>query len=153
MTNLLPGKKRKNQQTAVPASIIQDVYHAQPFRENLEEDWTKSYGFPQIDIWENHQVFGLETELPGFFKDSISVEYENGYITMRGEKQPQKTLKEENRTYIRKERSFDTFLRCFYIGDVEEEKIKVVFQKEMLSIQIPKSNSRKQFTFKQLKIE
>ncbi|WP_252312364.1 Hsp20 family protein [Sinobaca sp. H24] len=153
MTNLLSRTKKENQQKADPSSITPDVFHAQPFRENLQEDWTHSYGFPQVDIWENQQVYCLEAELPGFSKDSISAEYENGYITIRGEKQSQRTLKEENRTYLRSERSFNIFLRSFYIGDVEEEKIKVLFQKEILSIRIPKLNNRKQFTFKQLEIE
>lgn len=152
MTHLLPRTKKENLKEGVTSPETSNVFRAQPFREHLVEDWTTSYGLPQIDIWEDSQMYLLEAALQGFHKSEISVEYENGYITMRGERDVP-TLQNDLRKYIRKERSFDTFLRSFYIGQVEEEKIKVQYQKEILTIQVPKLNSKNQFTFKRIEVQ
>lgn len=152
MTHLLPRTNKETFKEGVNSPEPSNVYRARPLREQLAEDRMTSYGLPQMDIWEESQSYVLEAALHDFQKREISVEYENGYLTIRGEKDVP-VSKNDNRKYIRKERSYDTFLRSFYIGRVEDEEIRVVYQKGILTIQTPKIKNNTQFTFKRIEIQ
>lgn len=66
----------------------------------------------------------LEMDVPGFKKEDINMELENGYLKVSAEKTLDSDEK-ENKKYVRRERhSFTKCERSFYVGDVSEEDIK-----------------------------
>lgn len=89
----------------------------------------------KCDIYEKDGKYHLEMDIPGFAKEDINVECENGYLTVTAIK---KSEKEDNtKKYIRKERSFSKYQRSFYVGDVNHDDVKADFKNGILNIVIP----------------
>ncbi|MBO5215343.1 MAG: Hsp20/alpha crystallin family protein [Clostridia bacterium] len=87
----------------------------------------------KTDVKENENDYTLDVEMPGYNKEDISVQYENGYLSVSAKREE----KEENGKYLRKERSVSCS-RTYYVGEVEEEQIKAKFENGVLSLVIPK---------------
>ncbi len=84
----------------------------------------------------NYEVF---VDLPGFKKDEVSLNLENGYLTITAAKGLEKDGQEENSSYVRKERWSGSCSRSFYLGDgVKAEDIKAKMEDGILSLTFPK---------------
>ena len=98
----------------------------------------------KCDIYEKEGKYILEMDVPGFKKEDINMELENGYLKVSAEK----TLDSdeiENKKYVRRERhSFTKCERSFYVGDVSEEDIKAKFKNGILEISVPKEEKKKE---------
>ena len=70
----------------------------------------------KTDIRETDKTYELDIDLPGFKKDEIQVELENGYLTIRAEKGLNKDEQDKKGRYIRQERYAGAMSRSFYVG-------------------------------------
>lgn len=97
------------------------------------------------DVKENENGYELTMDLPGFTKDEVSAQLENGYLTISASKGLDKDEKEKDTgEYIRRERYAGACQRSFYVGDaVSEEDIKASFKHGILKLQIPKKEAKK----------
>ena len=97
----------------------------------------------------------LDIDLPGFKKDEISIELENGYLTVSAAKGLDKDEEDKKGKYIRKERyagsNAEELLcrRC----DLTHEDIKAKFENGILSLTIPKKDAKAVETKKSIAIE
>ena len=92
----------------------------------------------KTDIKETDAGYELEIDLPGFTKDEVSAELNNGYLTVSAAK----GLKDTGR-YIRRERYAGSCQRSFYVGDdVTEEDIKGEFKHGILKLFVPKKEAK-----------
>ncbi|MDQ0427371.1 HSP20 family protein [Planomicrobium stackebrandtii] len=118
------------------------------FNSNFEMDvfdrFFKEANYPQLDIKDAEDHYEVEVDIPGFAKENISVEYKDGYLQLQGKKEENKETTENDGHYIRKERSYGSFKRSFYIGDVDENHISGSFKDGVLMLQVPKSKEDKQ---------
>lgn len=90
------------------------------------------------DIKESDTEYEMTIDLPGFKKEDISVELENGYLTINASKE----LNEEGK-YIRRERYSGSCSRSFYVGDaLAVEDIKANFTHGLLNLTIPKKEKK-----------
>ena len=64
-----------------------------------------------------------------------------------------RSLMEEGGHYIRKERSFGSFKRSFYIGDVDDQAIKGNFKDGVLHLAVPKPAEKESGNGKRIEIE
>ena len=87
----------------------------------------------KTDVKESEKDYSLDVEMPGYKKEDISIQYENGYLSVSAKREE----KENDGKYLRKERSVSCS-RTYYVGDVEEEQIKAKFENGVLSLVIPK---------------
>ena len=88
-------------------------------------------------------------ELPGIDKKDISVDLQNGMLTLKGERRHESEEK-DGRNFYRREMSYGTFMRSFSIPqDVETDKVKAEYVNGVLTIEVPKPEARKP---KQIKI-
>ena len=92
----------------------------------------------KCDIYEKDGAYHIEADIPGFKKDEISVECEDGYVTISAEKNSDSEDKDDDRNYIRRERSYSKTTRKFYVGDVNSDDIKAEFKDGILKINVPK---------------
>ena len=93
----------------------------------------------KTDIRETEDAFEIEIDLPGFKKENVHAEIENGYLTIQASTETETEDKDEKGTYLRKERFTGSCRRSFYVGeDVSEEDIKAKFDNGILSITVPK---------------
>ena len=67
------------------------------------------------DVKEVENGYELEMDLPGFKKDEISIELENGYLTVSAAKGLDKDEEDKKGKYIRKERYAGAMQRSFYV--------------------------------------
>ena len=91
------------------------------------------------DIKELENSYLLEVELPGFTKEDIKAEVNNGYLVITAEHNNNKEEKDEEGRYIRKERYSGQCMRSFYVGEgLKEEDIKAKFENGILKLEVPK---------------
>ncbi|WP_419572402.1 Hsp20/alpha crystallin family protein [Ruminococcus sp.] len=90
----------------------------------------------KTDIKETDKGYELVVDLPGFTKDEVKADLENGYLTISAEKGLDKDEQEkETGRYIRKERYAGACSRSFYVGkEVEKEDIKAEFKHGILTL-------------------
>ncbi len=108
----------------------------------------------KTDIREHDTGYELDVDLPGFKKDEINIELENGYLTISAAKGLDKDEQDKKGKYIRKERYAGAMQRSFYVGDaVTEEDIKAKFEDGILKLSIPKKDAKEVETKKTIAIE
>lgn len=99
------------------------------------------------DIKESETGYEMEMDLPGFMKDEVTVELNNGYLTVSAAKglDRDETESEEdanNGKYIRHERYSGACQRSFYVGDeFTQEDIRASFKHGILTLNIPKKDA------------
>ena len=108
----------------------------------------------KTDIRETDGSYELDIDLPGFKKDEITVDLENGYLTISAAKGLDKDEEDKKGKYIRKERYAGTMQRSSYVGDaITHEDIKAKFENGILSLTIPKKDAKAVETKKSIAIE
>ena len=108
----------------------------------------------KTDIREHDGGYELNVDLPGFKKDEINVELENGYLTISAAKGLDKDEQDKKGKYIRRERYAGAMQRSFYVGDeVTQEDIKARFEDGILRVSIPKKDAQAVETKKTIAIE
>ena len=114
------------------------------FLDNMVDDFfAKDENRMKCDIYEKDNTYHVEMDLPGFNKEDIKVELNNGNLTISAEKSDDKEEKDEDKKYIRRERTYGKFSRSFYLGDVNEDAIDASFNNGTLTISIPKIDEDK----------
>ena len=98
----------------------------------------------KTDIQEHEDGYTLEMDLPGFKKDEIQIELNNGYMTISAAKGLDENEKDKKSgKYIRRERYTGSCQRSFYVGeDVTEEDIKAEFKHGILKLFVPKKEAK-----------
>lgn len=95
---------------------------------------------PATDVVENENEIRVLAELPGMGPDDIEIDLENNVLTIRGEKQEERTETDEEGTYHLAERRYGQFSRSFILPrDVESESIEASFDNGVLNVRVPKS--------------
>ena len=103
----------------------------------------KEKNLMKTDIKEKKDKYIIEMDLPGFEKENIKLELNNGYLTISG-KQENK-IDEEEEKFVHKERFYGECTRSFFVGDnIKEEDIDAEFKNGILKIDIPKKEEQKE---------
>ena len=125
------------------------------FTEDLFDDWfglnkemndlnRKIYGKRAdremlTDIREHEDHYELEIDLPGFHKEDIQVELQNGYLTVTATKGHEQEEKNKEGKMVRQERYSGTMSRSFYVGEeLKSEEIHGKYEGGVLTLSIPK---------------
>ncbi len=92
---------------------------------------------PACDIYEDEEGVTLRFDLAGVEPKDVDIRFENGVLTLRGERKLDREDKREN--YHRVERFYGTFTRSFSLpGTIDAEKIRAESKQGVLSIVLPK---------------
>jgi HSP20 family protein len=98
--------------------------------------------YPKVDVLDTPESIEFEAEIPGLEKNEVSVEVDQGILSISGEKRSQE--KREDATYIRKELKKSSFQRSFKLSDsFNHDKIKAKFENGLLLISVPKKKPEK----------
>ena len=131
------------------------------FGENLldeffDEPWEKSlfgarnplYGkhaknLMKTDVKETGDHYEVDIDLPGFQKDEISVELQNGYLTIQAAKGLDRDQKDQEGRYIRQERCTGSCARSFYVGEnLKPTDVAAKFENGILELKLPKADKQ-----------
>jgi HSP20 family protein len=103
---------------------------------------------PSVDIYETEHELVVKADLPEVDPQDLDIRVENNILTIRGERQFEKNVNEEN--YLRVERAYGSFARSFSLANtVNAEAIKADYQNGVLTLSIPKREEAKP---KQIKV-
>ena len=98
----------------------------------------------KTDIREKKDKYLIDIDLPGYEKENIQLEIEDGYLTVHANINSNKEEKEEG-NFVRKERYVGSSSRSFYVGEeIESQDIKASFKNGTLQIEVPKKEEKKQ---------
>lgn len=96
----------------------------------------------KTDVHETEDGYEMNVDLPGFKKEDIHVDLNEGYLTLRAEKNLEKEEKKEKKL-IRSERYVGSMSRSFYVGDISPESIKCKYENGVLTLEFPKAEQKK----------
>ena len=141
------------------------------FGESLFDDFDNlmNFSFPDVDktlygkhaknmmktdVKETDSGYEVDIDLPGFKKDEINVQLDNGYLSISAAKGLDKEEKNKEGKYIRKERYAGAMSRSFYVGDaLTQEDIKAKYESGILRLSIPKKEAKQVEATKRIAIE
>ena len=93
----------------------------------------------KTDVHETDTDYEMDVDLPGFKKDQINVNLEDGYLTISASKDHDQEKKDKHGKIIRQERYAGSMQRSFYVGEgVKTEDVKAKFEDGVLRLCIPK---------------
>ncbi len=97
----------------------------------------------KTDVHEHEDHYEVDIDLPGFKKEDINLELQNGYLTVTASKGLDKEDKQKGKI-IRQERYTGTMQRSFYVGDsLTETDIGAKLEHGVLRLNIPKAEAKK----------
>ena len=134
--------------------------------DDFDRDFFRGFGRPEhvlygknasrlmkTDVKETDEGYEVDVDLPGFNKDEIKLDLNNGYLTISTEKSLEKKDEKKGKV-LRQERYSGTMQRSFYVGGgITEEDIKARYENGVLSLLIPKKEAKKEPEKKTILIE
>ena len=96
--------------------------------------------FMKCDVYEKGGEVHIEMDIPGYSKEDISINVDEGILTIEASHDDVKEDEEKN--YYRKERVTGSFKRQFTVGSIEEDKIKAKFNNGVLTVSFPKEEKK-----------
>ena len=95
----------------------------------------------KTDVRETDNSYELDIDLPGFKKDEITIQLDNGYLSISASKGLDKDEEKKDGKYIRRERYAGAMNRTFYVGDnLTQQDIQAKFEDGILKISVPKKD-------------
>ncbi|GJL56763.1 MAG: heat-shock protein Hsp20 [Nitrospirales bacterium] len=95
---------------------------------------------PACNVWEDVDHFGVEIALPGWTSDEVTIEAENGFVTVTGKRQDEAGEENQNsKSYHVREFGMGSFSRSFRLPtNLEWDKANASFSNGILTIAFPK---------------
>ena len=97
---------------------------------------------PTLDVWEGDDSVTYAFDLPGIAQDDISIEVEDGVLTVSAKREQSEEIDTER--FHRLERRYGTFSRAVGLPQgVTEEEIKASYKDGVLEVVVPKPVQQK----------
>ena len=134
------------------------------FRESLFDDFMKVFAFTvfsalsnvdktlygnhaknmmKTDVKETDTGYEVDIDMPGFKKDEIKMQLNDGYLTVSAAKNLDKDEKDKEGNYVRRERYAGSMSRSFYVGEhVKEDDIHPKYESGILTFSLPKEEKK-----------
>ena len=112
------------------------------FNESVARSGGSVYAFtPRVDIIENEKNFEILVAVPGMNKEDFSIDINENYLTVSGERKFTKERKENAFRSI--ETQYGSFSRSFSLPDnIDINKIEAEYKNGILEIVLPKDEKK-----------
>ena len=137
---------RKKGDTPFLSSYVENFFRDDDFFKG----WAERVKTPAVNVLEDENSYSLEVAAPGMKKEDFNVEVNKGILTISSESKTEKEEKEDN--YTRKEFSFSSFSRSFWLPENITEDIKAEYNDGLLKVVIPKAKVKTEDTGKTIEI-
>lgn len=107
----------------------------------------------KTDVQETEDGYTVSVDLPGFQKDEVKVELQDGYLTVSAAKGLDKDQKDEEGRYVRRERYAGSCSRSFYVGEIKPEEISCQYDSGVLTVKLPKVAPQPEQTTRRIEIQ
>ena len=122
--------------------LLDRSFELTPWPEERELYGKHARNLMKTDVHESEDGYEMNMDLPGFKKDDIHVDLNEGYLTVRAEKSLEKEETKEKKV-LRSERYVGSMSRSFYVGDVRPESVKCRYEDGVLTLTFPKAEQPK----------
>ena len=96
---------------------------------------------PAVDVAEDGEKIHVKVEVPGMEEKDLRINFEDGLLTVSGERQFER---KEDHNYHRIERAYGSFVRTFSLPrSVDASQIVANYRNGVLEIEIPKKEEAK----------
>jgi HSP20 family protein len=153
MRDLVPGSRGDRERSLAPSSEGSDpilTLHREMNR--LFDDVVRGFAmpstfaapslvggtgrWPSIEVEEMDREYRVTAELPGLNEKDVEVLFEDGVLTIRGERR----VENEDRARAFSERYYGRFERRLRLGrDVDPDKLSATFENGLLTVSVPRS--------------
>lgn len=124
-----------------------------PWNEWYDNDgfFNRTIKVPAVNITEEKEGFMVSLAVPGMKKSDFKIDVDGNMLTISSEKEEAK--EEKGKKFNRKEYNFSSFSRSFSLPDeVNKEKIDARYEDGILKISLPRNESVKKATAKQIAV-
>ncbi len=114
----------------------------------------KDTKFMKTDIKEKNGNYIFTIDVPGFEKEGIDIELDQGYLIVSAKTQKDINDEDEEENYVYRERYCGECSRSFYVGEgITEEDVKANFKNGILTITIPSKKETEKENKKHIQID
>ena len=96
----------------------------------------------KTDVKEREKDYVIEVEMPGIDKKDVNLTLNNGYLTIEAHREHHQNEENKKENFIRRERSYGSFSRSFYVGDIKQSEIDAKLENGVLQIIVPKNQKQ-----------
>ena len=112
---------------------------------------TRTSSMPAVNIRENEKNYLLELAIPGMEKKDLKIDINEDVLTISAENKNEN--EEQKDGYKRKEFSYSSFCRSFYIPEnADKEKTAANYKEGVLYVELPKQEEEKTKISRQVQI-
>lgn len=139
---MLPSITRKSFRPFFPSLFDDDFFTVNTSRPN---------SLPAVNIREDEKNYFLELAVPGMDKKDLKIDINEDVLTISSEIKNEN--EESNDGYTRKEFSYSSFVRSFYIPEnVNRDQIQANYKEGILTVSFPKQEEDRKKLTKEVKI-
>lgn len=132
MFELRPFERRNNRMSAYdPWNEMERAFFG-------DGAWSRELSAFKTDIQDKGDSFLLEADLPGFKKEDIHVDVDDGRLTISAERHSNYEDKDKKGNFLRCERSYGSYARSFDISGIDAAQIKAAYNDGVLRVTLPK---------------
>lgn len=92
----------------------------------------------KTDIKDEGDHYLLEADLPGFKKENVNIDIDDGYLTITATRKSEYEDKDKKGNYVRCERSYGSYTRSFSLDGIDSENIAAELVDGVLKLTLPK---------------
>ena len=126
------------------------VHH---FFDDFMKPMDRSCSVPKVDVEDRDDAYVLTTDLPGMAKEDITLTYDNDILTISAHHEESKDEQDEQKRYIRKERTSHSFCRQFQVNGIQKDHIQATFVNGVLTVTLPKETAKQIEAAKTIEIQ
>lgn len=120
-----------------PFGRLDKVFFGDPFFSNA----TTAVAAFGTDVTDEGDFFKLTADLPGFKKDDIQIDVEDGILTISAERKEESEEEDKKGRYIRRERTYGSYKRSFDLSEVDDDSITAKYEDGVLTLELPKKKA------------
>ncbi len=144
MANLIPGNRGNR---GLATTGFEELYNM--LDDFFTDPWTGGRRAARdtfrVDVQAADKEYTVEAELPGVKKDEVSLEMNDGNLSITVQRSEK--ADEEGKNYIHRERRYTSMSRTIYLGDAASDGITAKLEGGVLHITVPRQpqveNSRR----------
>jgi HSP20 family protein len=155
MRDLVPWSRGEREQSLVPASggadpfltlhremnrLLDDVFRGFDVPVTFSAPLAGAGRWPSVEVEDTDGEYRVTAELPGLNENDVEVLFENGVLTIQGERR----VENEDRARAFSERYYGRFERRLALDrDIDPDKVKATFENGLLTVTAPKSEQER----------
>jgi HSP20 family protein len=118
------------------------MFGDRPFRGTDADNLSFAEWAPAVDIQETDTEYVIKADLPEVKKEDVKVEFNDGVLSVEGERKQEK--EEKGKKFHKIEREYGKFVRRFALPtEIDASKLTAEFKDGVLNMHLPKSPDSK----------